>query len=202
MQLNILYIHGFISSAQSLKAQVIRQWAGQNNYCFHCPTYPQYSAAKSVAELRHILDAHRADQSSWMIIGSSLGGFYAQFLAHKYSYPYVMINPALDPFSLFERYQGEHQNPQTQEQVLINPEYLTQLANYEIQVPDPRLVSLLLMDEKDEVIDVAFAKQKYSGLPLNRTRIYSEGNHDFTHMAEGLLEIERLIATVQSQSRL
>ena len=45
-----------------------------------------------------------------MLIGSSLGGFYATFLSEEYDLPAVLINPAVRPFDSRESLLGEHRN--------------------------------------------------------------------------------------------
>ena len=88
----LLYIHGFGSSAHSFKAQALLKRCAERQIpavCPNLPTVPQLA----IQTLQDWVTLTRPN----VIVGSSLGGFYARWLAHRYELPAVLINPALRP---------------------------------------------------------------------------------------------------------
>lgn len=92
----ILYLHGFRSSPQSMKAQltaeamVARGWGDR----IHIPQLPP-SPAEAMALCHQLIEQHLGDKQVLTVIGSSLGGYYATYLAAYYDCQAVLINPAV-----------------------------------------------------------------------------------------------------------
>jgi len=125
-----------------------------------------------------------------------LGGFYAQYLAHVYRKPYLMINPALDPITLFNVYKGVHINPYTNETIDINQSYLDALKPY-YQGPNPHLASLLLLDQGDEVISYHQAEHHYlTKKALHKTQVFAGGDHAFQHLEASRNLITQFVSKV------
>ena len=104
----ILYLHGFNSSPQSYKAQQLITYMKQRDcddllVCPQLPAYPEQARLfmeKIVEEI--LLDYHLN------VAGSSLGGYYATYLAEKYGTNAVLINPSVKPYETLEAYLGEN----------------------------------------------------------------------------------------------
>lgn len=95
----ILYLHGFQSSPFSFKAQLVSQEiekAGDGVRCF-CPQLP-LSPAKSIKIAENFLNEYSPE--SIAVIGSSLGGYYANWLAERYACRAVLLNPVIDPWKI------------------------------------------------------------------------------------------------------
>jgi predicted esterase YcpF (UPF0227 family) len=105
-QQSILYIHGYNSSPLSMKAEQTREYFHKNfpDVNFVCPQLLT-SPKEAVLQLEHILDESKND--TWFLIGSSLGGYFANYLSNKYQLRAVLINPAITPYVLLEDYLGE-----------------------------------------------------------------------------------------------
>src|SRR5439155_22662515 len=92
----IVYLHGFNSSPQSAKAQYLKRYLDERGKGaeFVCPQLPH---GPDLA--LGVVEAEMAQQSKERItlIGSSLGGFYATWLAEKQDVRAVLINPAISP---------------------------------------------------------------------------------------------------------
>ena len=101
----IVYLHGFRSSPQSFKARLIgeRMRALGRADEYRCPQLserPATAMEQSVALVRNVAP----DQLT--LIGSSLGGFYATFLAEKLGCRAVMLNPAMRAHEKLGRHVG------------------------------------------------------------------------------------------------
>ena len=106
---HLLYLHGFRSSPQSAKARQLGAAIAQLQQQGHeltwlCPQLPP-SPAEAIAELKAlVLDWPR---ERMVVIGSSLGGFYATVLAEAFDCRALLINPAVAPARDLARHIGE-----------------------------------------------------------------------------------------------
>lgn len=94
----ILYLHGFRSSPQSYKAQVLANTLAQTPAASRwvCPQLPA-SPAAAIQLCHQLIQAANLDDpsSDLVIIGSSLGGFYAHVLAEHWGCKAIVLNPAV-----------------------------------------------------------------------------------------------------------
>jgi len=172
--INMLYIHGFNSSPQSMKAQVTRNFFAENypEINFHCPQIAS-SPHSAMAELEAIIAL--APCATWLLIGSSLGGYFATYLAEKYHAKAVLINPAVKPFELMKDYLGEQVNPYTHECYQVKEQHIV-----ELKVLEQENISnnnyLVMVQTGDEVLDYQQAVEKYRQCQL---AIVQGGDHSF-----------------------
>ncbi|MEA3404474.1 MAG: YqiA/YcfP family alpha/beta fold hydrolase [Pseudomonadota bacterium] len=198
-----VYLHGFLSSEHSHKGQ----WFKQNlpglitadHSIASCqvltPSYPMKDPHETVQFLIDFLNQAGllSSNNNWFLAGSSMGGFYAQHLAHQFNKPFIMINPALDPVNLFEDYAGEHLNKHTDEVINIDQSYREALKAY-YQLPNKQIESLLLLDQGDEVIPYQHAFNRYqTDNPLQMTKVFEDGDHAFQHLDESVGIIKTFI---------
>ncbi|RYZ97790.1 MAG: esterase YqiA, partial [Moraxellaceae bacterium] len=101
---SLLYIHGFLSSPLSFKAQQAKAWLAANHpeIDYHCPQLSPYPA-----ETQQLLErlVEFLPQPVYLI-GSSLGGFWATWLVEKYNLRAVLVNPAVNPQTFMPNYVG------------------------------------------------------------------------------------------------
>lgn len=204
-----VYLHGFLSSGKSEKGQWLvnqvrleQQQSSEVVFSqFITVTYPIKSVAESINAIEKIIIQHKDNLAKIILLGSSMGGYYAQYFADKYQLPYVMINPALNPVPVFLQNQGEHINPSTGEHVCIDNAYIQDIEKYDIESLNPNLPGLLLIDIDDEVIDVDFAIQRYKKIEqnqgsLSKVVVYSGGDHRFIHMDDAWLKIKEFVQSL------
>jgi predicted esterase YcpF (UPF0227 family) len=93
---HLLYLHGFRSSPGSFKARRLLGWlaAHQPQVQAWCPQLPP-SPREAMALVLDGVAAWPARRS--VVVGSSLGGFYATVVAERLGWPAVLLNPAVDP---------------------------------------------------------------------------------------------------------
>lgn len=182
-----LYLHGFLSSPASEKAQEMMALYKQNPGLGSLSTpfvhfAPTEAMALAEAQLLELKEKHG---KVW-IVGSSLGGFYATWLAEKYNVPAVLINPAVRPFELFRHYLGEHKHYHTGETYLLEAHHLDELEALNcahIQRPENLL---LLLQTGDETLDYRHASELYRQCP---SWIESGGTHSFDAFIERVPQI-------------
>ncbi|NDY93271.1 YqiA/YcfP family alpha/beta fold hydrolase [Ideonella livida] len=103
---HLLYLHGFRSSPQSFKARRMADWVQchRPDLVFWCPQLPP-SPAEAMALVRQGTAGWPAASS--VVMGSSLGGFYASVVAEATGWPALVINPAVDPARDLARHIGQ-----------------------------------------------------------------------------------------------
>ena len=112
----IVYLHGLNSAPSSVKASAL----GNAIAALPPAMRPEYVVPK----LHHRPAVAMRAVTAWIderkpaaltFVGSSLGGFYATWLAERYRASAVMINPSVRPFTDLERYLGPQRNLYTGE---------------------------------------------------------------------------------------
>ena len=154
---HLLYLHGFRSSPQSVKAQKMAALvqAEHPHVRWWCPQLP--------ASPKKAMDMVLAGVSDWpkarmAVIGSSLGGFYAAWLSRVWGCPAVLLNPAVQPARDLARHIGEHpawHDPS--QKVFFEASYVQELMDLETQplalTADPTPPSLAVIAQGDEVLN-------------------------------------------------
>jgi predicted esterase YcpF (UPF0227 family) len=123
---HLLYLHGFRSSPESMKARMTAAWVQQHrpDIEWWCPQLPP-SPADAMALLWDRLAAWPATQSA--VIGSSLGGFYATAVAQRSGCRAVLLNPAVDPARDLGKYIGETTAWHSDERFFFRPAFIDEL---------------------------------------------------------------------------
>ncbi|MCW8932592.1 MAG: esterase YqiA [Gammaproteobacteria bacterium] len=170
-----IYIHGFNSSPDSFKAKCFSKFLSIK-YPFDEFIAPELSdqPSKAIQTLSHCIEHNQSKKIGF--IGSSLGGFYATWLAEKYGNKAVLVNPAVNPHELLVDYLGENTNYYTGEQYEFTSEHIQQLKYLTLQQLKKPKNLLVLLQSGDEILDYRLAKKKYSEAHLN---IESGGDHSF-----------------------
>lgn len=187
----IVYLHGFRSSPASHKAQQLKAHMTQRGLCgqFWCEQLPVApNVAVAVAE-----SAIARCSAPPTLVGSSLGGFYATWLAEKHGLRAVLINPVvLAQFSLAE-FVGPQTNLYTGETFEFLPSHVAELAALEVMAPTRLQRYWLLVETGDELLDYRHAAAKYAGA---RQTVIEGGDHGFQHFTDfldAILEFAGLI---------
>jgi predicted esterase YcpF (UPF0227 family) len=154
----IVYLHGFNSSPQSHKAQVLGRFMAERGLGaeFLCPALPPL-AADAMREIERLPLG-----SGVCFVGSSLGGFYATYLAEKRGARAVLINPAIDPHVGLRAYLGTQRNLHTGQPYELTEEHLGQWRALYLPRIDPGRY-LLIVETGDEVLDYRRALARYAG---------------------------------------
>ena len=186
----IIYLHGFSSAAASRKAAFLKQELSQYN--FLVPEYPSHQPKISIDFLTDYVKAKIRERNNepLMLMGSSLGGYYAQYLGVHLDAvnKVVLLNPALQPRKTLKPYIGQQTNMVIGKSFIFTQQNFDELAQYKVSTKDVVAPTLVLLDEGDEVIEYRFAEAQYKD--IGRVLIYPDGSHRFDHLEEAVQEIE------------
>ncbi|KAF0811491.1 hypothetical protein IGB42_04022 [Andreprevotia sp. IGB-42] len=178
---HLIYLHGFLSSPFSQKAQDTAVWMAEQHLAdyFHCPQLPMEPLACGEL-IREEVDKLRGEQL--FFIGSSLGGYFAAWAVEEFGGRAVLINPAVRPYEELARHVGPQRNYQTGELYQIDLSYADTLKLYEREISDPSRY-WLLAQTGDEILDYRLAVAKFAG---SRQNIEEGGDHSFQHFPRWL----------------
>lgn len=188
---HVLYLHGFRSSPRSAKAQLVSTWMAQHRpevrWC--CPQLPPSPAAAMA-----LLESLSADWplAGSLVIGSSLGGFYAAAMAARKGWRSLLLNPAVHPARDLARYIGDNTAWHAPEEHFhFSSAYIAELQAIETETlaqearrsaAGSRACSWALICEGDEVLDWREMTARYrhaclTVLPGNDHAISDFGQH-------------------------
>lgn len=173
----ILYLHGFNSSPLSHKAQVLNDYLKRNGLGERIiiPEIPPVPV--DAIELLQRLADEIAEHDGLALAGSSLGGFYATWLAEEYGCPAVLINPAVKPHVLLKKYLGENKNYHTDESWVLDESHIDQFRRLYIDTISRPQRYLLMLQTGDETLDYREALEKYADCP---SIVEQGGSHEFS----------------------
>ncbi len=207
LDIMILYLHGFRSSPDSFKARVMAAALAARGLAadWRCPQLPASPAeamrlALSLAE--ELLAQGTApggegrDRAAGgavdrlTVVGSSLGGFYATWLAERLGCRAVLLNPVVHAARDLGTQVGSHRTFHGDEPFEFLPEHVDELARAEADI---RVLTrperyFLLAATGDEVLDWRDMQARFAG---GRQRIIEGSDHglsDFRHWLPEVLD--------------
>jgi uncharacterized protein len=157
----IVYLHGFNSSPQSHKAQVLARFMAERGLGerFACPALPA-AATDAIAAIEALMAQHPG--SRFCFVGSSLGGYYATYLAQKHALKAVLVNPAIEPHVGLRAYLGEQKNLHTGVPYELTEAHLRDWQRLWVPNITPSRY-LLVVETGDEALDYRQALARYRG---------------------------------------
>ena len=180
---SILYIHGFNSAPESKKATQlisVMQRMGLADQLrvpalHHHPREAMAQLQAAISELGRPL-----------LVGSSLGGYYATWLAEQHGLKALLVNPAVSPHRMFDGYLGTQTNHYSGQTWELTHDHVHALAELEVPAPqDPQRYQVWLQTG-DETLDYRYAEQYYKACTL---RIQAGGDHSYQGFAQQLPDL-------------
>lgn len=157
----IVYAHGFKSSSRSRKATQLRDYllAHHADINFYAPDL-SFDPAIAINQLMQCCANIPAGDLT--LVGSSLGGFYAQVIAEKRGCRAALLNPSIRPFDTLAQYLGSQTNLYTDEVFEFTAMHVKTLRDmFVAQITHPERY-LLIVETGDEVLDYRTATSCYA----------------------------------------
>jgi len=185
----VVYLHGFNSSPQSVKGQLLARAAAAlaDPPRFHLPQL-HHRPAQAMRDVCSWIDREAPEGRDLTFIGSSLGGFYATWLAERYRARAVLINPAIRPHEDLQPVLGRQRNLYTGEEYEVTPAHFAELAAIKV----PRITRperyYLLVRTGDEILDWREAVTYYAGAFQH---VAGGGDHGWTDFGAEVASVLR-----------
>lgn len=151
---HLLYLHGFRSSPQSHKARLMAEQVCEHHpkvtwWCPQLPPSPRQAVDMVMEQVRDWPSEHMA------VIGSSLGGYYATWIAHHRRCKSALLNPAVFPDRILAQYVDNHHAlwHQPEEQIFFRSEYIAQLQALALHSQPAMAPQWAIFAKGDEVLD-------------------------------------------------
>lgn len=161
----LVYLHGFRSSPRSSKAvktgEAVSALSNKENTIeWYCPQLFA-SPKQSMDMVTNYIDQSGAD--SILIIGSSLGGFYANYLAEKYACKAVALNPAVRAARELAPHVGMLTSYDNDEPFDFRLEYIDELKALQVEKITSPERYFLIAAKGDELLDWKEMVEFYEG---------------------------------------
>ena len=209
--MNLIYIHGLDSDANSMKGVLLDEYCQQHHpdITVHRPDLNQ--PPQVVLDKLVNLVAELDKDSKVVLVGSSLGGYFATLVSNQTGFPALLINPSTQPHITLQRFEDDKDSDtfalktdNEKDKVLhttdggwaITKADLQWFADHQLlTVENPSKVAVIVK-EGDELLDAHLSAALYR--QQGATVITQQGgDHRFSDFAEHLskvIDIAQLLA--------
>ena len=180
---HLLYLHGFRSSPQSAKARLMAAHVAQRHPAvqFWSPQLPPSPCAA--------MELVRAGTADWpkqrmAVVGSSLGGYYASWVAQQMRCPLVVLNPAVNPARDLARHIGDQtawHDPA--EHFYFDPAFIDELRALDVSAQGAAAAQLAIVAQGDELLDWHEMVARY---PQAQLHLLEGSDHALSDFADHL----------------
>jgi predicted esterase YcpF (UPF0227 family) len=170
----ILYFPGFGSNLESRTyKELLKYFPSQVKYITYDDHDPDKAQSQIESQMESLIDEHH----DIFIVGTSLGGYWANFAACKYKLPAILVNPSLYPGDTLGHYG-------------VSSEMLKKYKKSNI-CNIPRTIFL---GKKDEILDPKVAESEFVG---KNKIVWLEEGHQISNFDPIIEELKFQINNVQ-----
>ena len=168
--MKIIYFAGFGGKINSFTLSNLSEKYPSAKFVVYDNENPKIAYEQIQKQLKNII----SEQS--LIIGQSLGGFWAEIFGIKYGVKTILINPSIEPNISLKKYDLSSEN----------------LENY-LKFKENKSLSekfSIILSSRDEVVDKKPVLEKYNG----KTKfIYIDENHQIENLEPIFEEIKKIM---------
>ena len=186
----LLYIHGFNSAGTSAKAETIRSQYRDCKVLTPTLNYKDFPATLKL--ISNTIMTGKVD----VVIGTSLGAFFALYGAWKFKKKCVAINPTVSPSATLQHAIGENRNYVTKERYILQEQDLRKYADFEkkefSKVVPVDADTIFLLSEEDELLgDHHYLEQRFPS--CSNFQYFPGVNHQFSAQRPIFAAIDELL---------
>jgi predicted esterase YcpF (UPF0227 family) len=193
----LVYLHGFLSSPLSIKARQTEAWlkAHRPDISYHCPFISSYPGDARISLEKLLADI---PANSIGLVGSSLGGFWATYLAEIYGLRAVLVNPAVRPQDRFAEFVGRTlKSYHSDDEYRLTQADMQELIKTDLAPCKPARYWVMLQTG-DETLDYRQAIEKYEG---SRLLVEEGGSHAFDGFEQWLPQLVEFLFEPEADPR-
>lgn len=177
----IIYLPGFNSGPQSEKSAQLKRHFPQ----LVAASYDSWNPDRGFRQINALIRPMLPQRP--LLVGSSLGGFWAYQFAKKYALGCVLLNPCMTPEVSLRPSVGNVENMYSGEKGILTLEDLLKYPNYRL----PGTARCTVLHEKgDEVIPYRESVENFEGRA--KLILLEGGNHRFVNLDVAIREIEEM----------
>ena len=174
----IIYLHGFGSSGNSQKVELLKKQFPESQIISpNLKLHPR----EVLNQLDELLKDEDLDDV--VLVGTSLGGFYAHYMSIHWDYYCLLINPAIFPSVSTKRYLGTNINYSTAEKFEWIQEYIDSFKELESErkeIDEDKDIITVVLGTNDEILDFKKTKEFFE---FSRVFEFDE-NHRFSNISK------------------
>lgn len=178
----LIYIHGFRSSPLSEKSRAFSEIFPDITLATYDTLHPDTGFRQLDAIIQRALPARP------ILIGSSLGGFWAFQFAKRYTLKCVLLNPCMHPEVTLKPDIGLVTNMYSGEQGMMGEHDLQKYGQY--RLPGEPAACVVLHEKGDALIPCQESVANFQGKA--KLVLIEGGSHSFEHLDVAVEEIRRL----------
>ena len=133
-----------------------------------------HGPTETIAQLHALIDGYDTDHL--VLMGSSLGGYYATYLSEFYQAPAVLINPAIRPYELWESHLGENRNYHSDEVHVVTRAHIEELRKIDVTSLSTVKNFKVFLQKGDETLDYRQALEKFGA---GQCVVHEDGSHSY-----------------------
>lgn len=194
MSKSVIYIHGYTGehgrNPNSSKVQALEAHCKKQGLHFTAPQYPDHDPVKAHDHLTSVINNAKKKDPHPILVGTSLGGFWAHHLSNQHHLPSVIVNPAIDPGTSLKRHADAGRMTQ---------QALRSYSKFKNNHSKPSVVKEhrhVLLEKGDKLLSSEQTRKAYEGNA--EVRMFPGGNHQFTRHGEIIKSIDELRHSVSS----
>lgn len=121
----ILYLHGFGSADKPNRLSALAELLP--DYDFYSPSYNPHDTTGTQVTIGYQIDTLMREYKNVVLVGTSLGGFWADYFGRKHNLHAVLLNPAVNPGELLKPTVGTNTNYVTNKEFDVTNDHLADL---------------------------------------------------------------------------
>ena len=184
----IIYLHGFRSSSNSGKALALREMFP--DYEIIAPNYSPHDPNLARKELSQLMNNIKPNKQV-LVIGTSLGGFWAHWMSYQFDLKAIMINPSVDPGNSLQvgRYSLYGDN---NIEIEVTQKSLETISSYKLAHDvTKKLGCFVWVALDDEILDPHATIREFTG--IHEITVFDTGCHRFIQFDQMKNEIQSII---------
>lgn len=185
--MKIIYLHGFNSGANSSTANKLKdQYDDVVSFTYDCT-----DANVAYGQINNVITENMRG-GDVLLVGTSLGGFWANYFSEKYRLPCLLINPSLYPYHSLRKFVGQNRNFDTGESYMLTDSDVDTYRGY-ASTRTHGVTKFVYLCVNDDVVDYRTADNFFSGYRIVYDRTQGHRLEDVTVLFILIREIENTI---------